>query len=125
MEGLEITSVVPDEFPGVPGSCPHCHVGRLWMLETAVTLAGRVPAPGATTSMSMRTSSLTFTPQHLTCRTCGPSPATTRAVNEVGTIMARPWSMESPMEVPGLDAHVLVLAVTVKGDANSAPLAGV
>ena len=47
-----------------------------------------------TTVMLMCRSSLTFVPQHFTCRMCAPDVALTAALNEVAVMVVAPESME-------------------------------
>lgn len=66
--------------------------------ESCAPLVGAVTVifdTGAeTTVMLSRASEFTFWPQHLTCRTCAPRPAVTEALNEVGSMIAVPLSIE-------------------------------
>ncbi len=53
-----------------------------------------VAATGVSTVMGSRTCSAVPLPQHLTCRVRDPEVAVTDAVNDVGSITAKPLSME-------------------------------
>jgi len=91
--------------------------------EGVVTVMSEIAA--AATVMFSSTSSCVFLPQHFTCNTCFPADVATLAVNDVGSIIAVPLSIEYPIDTAGTPAHMLVLAVTVNGDVSCAPLVGV
>ena len=63
-------------------------------------------------------------PQHFTCSTCWPVDACAVVVNEAGSIVSPPLSIEYAIETVGTEAHVCALAVTINGEVTVAPFVG-